>query len=252
MLEIRGLTKFFGGLEAVSNVDMTVQTGQIMGLIGPNGAGKTTFFNLLTGVIGPTRGSVIFEGEDITGKKPHNVAKKGMIRTFQATNIYPDFTVLDNIVLSCHLRPGVGFLETMLHTRSGRRKDREILDRSLAILREVGLDGLAHVTARNLAHGHKRTLGIAAALACGPKLLMLDEPLSGMNGEEVTETMKLITRLWEKGMTILLIEHNMRATMSLCHKIVVISFGKKIAEGTPEEIKAHPEVVKAYLGAGHA
>jgi len=116
MLEIRGLTKFFGGLEAVSNVDMTVQTGQIMGLIGPNGAGKTTFFNLLTGVIRPTRGSVIFEGEDITGKKPHNVAKKGMIRTFQATNIYPDFTVLDNIVLSCHLRPGVGFLETMLHT----------------------------------------------------------------------------------------------------------------------------------------
>ena len=167
MLEIKGLTKFFGGLEAVSNIDMTVQAGRIMGLIGPNGAGKTTVFNLLTGVIKPTRGSVIFEGEDITGEKPHNVARKGMIRTFQATNIYPDFTVLDNIILSCHLRPGVGFLETVLRTKSGRRKDREILERSHTILEEVGLDGLAHVTARSLAHGHKRTLGIAAALACG-------------------------------------------------------------------------------------
>jgi branched-chain amino acid transport system ATP-binding protein len=252
MLEVKGLTKFFGGLEAVSGIDMTVKAGQIMGLIGPNGAGKTTVFNLLTGVLKPTRGSITFEGEDIAGKKPHKVAKKGMIRTFQATNIYPDFTVLDNITLSCHLNPGVGSLESLLHTRSSRRKDGEILERSHAILREVGLEGLAQTSARNLAHGHKRTLGIACALACGPKLLMLDEPLGGMNGEEVTETMKLITRLWEKGLTVLLIEHNVRATMSLCHQIVVINFGKKIAEGIPEEIKAHPEVVKAYLGAGHA
>lgn len=252
MLEIRGLTKFFGGLEAVSEIDMTVKSGQIMGLIGPNGAGKTTLFNLLTGVLKPTRGSVMFRGEDITGKKPHKVAKKGMIRTFQATNIYPDFTVLDNIILSCHLKPGVGSLETVLHTGSSRRKDAEILGRSHVILAEVGLEGFAQTIARNLAHGHKRTLGIACALACDPKLLMLDEPLGGMNGEEVTETMKLITRLWEKGLTVLLIEHNMRATMSLCHHIVVINFGKKIAEGMPDEIKAHPEVVKAYLGTGHA
>jgi len=252
VLEIRGLTKFFGGLEAVSNIDMTVEAGRITGLIGPNGAGKTTVFNLLTGVLKPTRGNVRFEGLDITGMKPHNVAKRGMIRTFQSTNIYPDFTVLDNIILSCHLKPGVRVFETVLRTRSGRRKDREILERSHGILAEVGLDSLADVTARSLAHGHKRTLGIAAALAAEPKLLMLDEPLGGMNGEEVTETMKLITRLWEKGMTVLLIEHNMRATMALCHRIVVINFGKKIAEGAPEEIKAHPEVVKAYLGAGHA
>jgi len=252
MLEIRGLTKFFGGLEAVSNIDMTVEAGRITGLIGPNGAGKTTVFNLLTGVLKPTRGKVRFEDHDITGMKPHNVAKRGMIRTFQSTNIYPDFTVLDNIILSCHLKPGVKVFETVLRTRSGRRKDREILERSRGILAEVGLDSLADVTARNLAHGHKRTLGIAAALAAEPKLLMLDEPLGGMNGEEVTETMKLITRLWEKGMTVLLIEHNMRATMALCHRIVVINFGKKIAEGAPDEIKAHPEVVKAYLGAGHA
>ncbi len=252
MLEIKGLTKTFGGLEAVSGIDMTVKTGQIMGLIGPNGAGKTTIFNLLTGVLRPTRGSVRFEGQDITGMKAHNVAKKGMIRTFQAVNIYPDFTVLDNIVLSCHLKPGVRVFETILRTRSGRRKDGEIIERSQAILHEVGLDGLAHMTARNLAHGLKRTLGIAVALAAEPKLLMLDEPLGGMNGQEVTDTMKLIAKLWEKGITVLLIEHNMRATMALCHRIVAINFGKKIAEGSPEEIKANPEVVKAYLGAGHA
>jgi branched-chain amino acid transport system ATP-binding protein len=252
MLEVRGLTKFFGGLEAVSQIDMTVRAGEIMGLIGPNGAGKTTVFNLLSGVLRPTRGTLIFQGEDITGGKPHKVAKKGMIRTFQATNIYPDFTVLDNIILSCHLKPRVGSFETILHTRSSRRKDREILERSHAILHEVGLDGLAQVEARSLAHGHKRTLGIACALACDPKLLMLDEPLGGMNGQEVTETMKLITKLWEKGLTVLLIEHNMRATMSLCHRIVVINFGKKIAEGVPDEIKAHPDVIRAYLGAGHA
>jgi branched-chain amino acid transport system ATP-binding protein len=252
MLEIKGLTKFFGGLEAVSGIDMTVESGQITGLIGPNGAGKTTIFNLLTGVLRPTRGRVIFEGEDITGKKPHKVAKKGMIRTFQATNIYSNFTVLDNIVLSCHLKSGIGALQAVLHTRSSRRKDSEVLERSHAILQEVGLDGFARLVARNLAHGHKRILGIACALACDPKLLMLDEPLGGMNGIEVTETMKLITRLWEKGIAILLIEHNMRATMTLCHRIVVINFGKKIAEGAPDGIKAHPEVVKAYLGEGHS
>ena len=156
------------------------------------------------------------------------------------------------MVRSADVHRSVRVFETVLRTRSGRRKDLEILERSHAILREVGLDGLADVTARNLAHGHKRTLGIAAALACGPKLLMLDEPLGGMNGEEVTETMKLITRLREKGITVLLIEHNMHATMSLCHRIVVINFGRKIAEGVPDEIKAHPEVVKAYLGAGNA
>jgi branched-chain amino acid transport system ATP-binding protein len=251
MLEVKGLTKFFGGLEAVSHLDMTVQKGQITGLIGPNGAGKTTAFNLLTGVIKPTRGKVIFEEEEITGWKPHTVAKKGMIRTFQATNIYPDFTVLDNIVLSCHLKPGVSAVKAMLHTKSSRRKDSEVRDWSQAILDEVGLGPYARTMAKNLAHGHKRTLGIACALACDPKLLMLDEPLGGMNGEEVTETMELVTRLWEKGITVLLIEHNMRATMSLCHHILVINFGKKIAEGTPEEIKANPDVVKAYLGAGN-
>jgi branched-chain amino acid transport system ATP-binding protein len=250
MLEIEGLTKFFGGLAALSEVDMSVKPGEILGLIGPNGAGKTTFFNLVSGVLHPTKGRVLFEGNDITSKKTHTIAERGIVRTFQATNICPDFTVLKNILLSCYLKPKIGLLETVFHTPSSLRKEKEVLRRSQEILDLVGLNAMAGMTARNLAHGHKRILGIAIALAAEPKLLLLDEPLSGMNGEEVSETMRLIQRLWQSGITILLIEHNMRAAMSLCQRIVVLNFGKKIAEGSPEEIKENKEVIQAYLGAG--
>jgi branched-chain amino acid transport system ATP-binding protein len=249
MLKIERLTKYFGGLVAVSGLDMSVKSGDILGLIGPNGAGKTTFFNLVSGVLRPTQGRVIFEGTDITAKKPHYIAKKGIVRTFQAINICPDFTVLQNIVLSCHLKPKIGLLETVFHTASSRHKEKDILHRSQEILELVGLDTMADVTARYLAHGHKRILGIAIALAAEPKLLLLDEPLSGMNAEEVSETMRLIDKLWQRGTTILLIEHNMRAAMSLCQRIVVLNFGKKIAEGSPEEVKVNNEVIQAYLGA---
>jgi branched-chain amino acid transport system ATP-binding protein len=250
VLKVGGLTKYFGGLAAVSRLDMSMNRGDIMGLIGPNGAGKTTVFNLITGFLRPTEGQVVFEGRDITAKNPHHIATTGIVRTFQGNNIFPDFTVLQNVVLACHLKPGVGFFETVLHTPSSRRKDKDILHRSKAILELVGLDTLADVTAQSLAHGHKRILGIAIALASEPKLLLLDEPLSGMNAEEVSEAMKLINRLWQDGMTILLIEHNMRAAMSLCQRIVVLNFGKKIAEGSPDEIKGNREVIQAYLGAG--
>jgi branched-chain amino acid transport system ATP-binding protein len=248
MLEIEGLTKDFGGLRAVSEVDLKIQKGEIVGLIGPNGAGKTTFFNLVTGYIRPTKGQVMFEDRDITGKKPHTIAKLGLVRTFQQSNIFTDMTVLENLVLACHLKPGVGALETVFVTPGSRRKDALILQRSRAILKTAGLEDLAETKARNLAHGHKRMLGISIALATDPKLLMLDEPLSGMNGEEVTVTMGLIDRLWQSGLTILLIEHNMRAAMGLCKRIAVLNFGRKIAEGSPEEVKKNPDVVKAYLG----
>lgn len=250
MLEINGLTKYFGGLAAVGGLDMTMNLGNIMGLIGPNGAGKTTIFNLITGFLRPTKGQVVFEGRDITAKPPHEIATYGIVRTFQGDNLFPEFTVLQNVILACYLKPRVGFFETVFHTGRSRRKEKDILNRAHSLLEWVGLDKMADVAARNLPHGHKRILGIAIALAAEPKLLLLDEPLSGMNAEEVSETIKLIGRLWERGISILLIEHNMRAAMSLCQKIVVLNFGRKIAEGSPEQIKVNPEVIQAYLGSG--
>ena len=252
MLEINGLEKRFGGLTAVSDLDISINHGDIMGLIGPNGAGKTTVFNLITGFIRPTQGEVVMEGQDITSRSPHFIASKGIARTFQATNIFSDFTVLQNIILACHLKAKAGLIRPIFHSPGSRRKEGEALDRSRVILRQIGLEEMADVRAQNLAHGYKRVLGIGIALASEPKLLLLDEPLGGMNGEEVSETIRLIKGLWENGVTILLIEHNMRAAMSLCKRIVVLNFGRKIAEGSPEEIRENDKVIQAYLGSsGH-
>ena len=250
MLKIERLEKRFGGLNAVSNLDISINQGDIMGLIGPNGAGKTTVFNLITGYLKPTMGNVIFGSHDITGRSPHYIASKGIARTFQATNIFSEFTVLQNIVLASHLKSRTGFWRKVLHTPGSRHGENEILEKSRAILELVGLDEFANVTAQNLAHGHKRILGIAIALASEPKLLLLDEPLGGMNGEEVSETVRLIHKLWQENITILLIEHNMRAAMSLCKRIVVLNFGRKIVEGSPEEVKEDDRVIRAYLGSG--
>jgi branched-chain amino acid transport system ATP-binding protein len=250
MLQIKGLTKNFGGLAAVSQVDMSLQDGELVGLIGPNGAGKTTFFNLVTGYIRPTTGRVTFQDRNITGKNPDKIATMGVVRTFQGNNIFMDFTVQDNLVLACHLKPGVKFWETFFRTPSCKRKDGHILNRTREIMEITGLWDMANLKAGSLAHGHKRKLGIAIALACEPKLLLLDEPFSGMNAEEVDEAVALIRKLWQGGLSILLIEHNMRAAMSLCQRLFVLNFGRKIAEGTPDEIKANPDVIKAYLGTG--
>lgn len=248
MLEIKGLTKNFGGLCAVNSLDLNIQKGDFVGLIGPNGAGKTTVFNLVTGFIKPSMGKVIFEGKNITGNSPHSIAKKGIVRTFQADRTFPDFTVLQNIVAACYLDAKIELWEAAFHTRSAQKKEKYALKRATEITRFTGLDSMATVFARNLPHGYKRILGIAIALAARPKLLILDEPLSGMNGDEVTKAVELIKKIWNQETTILLIEHNMRAAMSLCKRIAVINFGKKMTEGTPEQIVKNQDVIKAYLG----
>jgi len=249
MLEIKGLTKHFGGLAAVDGLDLSINQGEMVGLIGPNGAGKTTVFNLITGFLRPTKGKIMFDGKDITGRKPHSIAGKGIVRTFQATSLFTDFTVLQNIIAACYLKPKVNFWEAALHMPSSNKKEQHILSRALEIMQFVGLDGVKDMPAGSLPHGHQRILGIAIAIAAEPKLLLIDEPVSGMNAEEVTEAVALIKRMWQRGATILLIEHNMRAAMSLCQRIAVLNFGRKIAEGSPEEIRENKDVIQAYLGA---
>ncbi|MCK4794080.1 MAG: ABC transporter ATP-binding protein [Desulfobacteraceae bacterium] len=248
MLELSSVTKYFGGLTAVNGLDLRINKGEIVGLIGPNGAGKTTLFSLITGALRVTKGKIRFEDKDITNKKPCSIAEQGIVRTFQETSLFPDFSVALNIVAACHLNPRIGFWESIFSTSQCRKKEEDVLKRAIEIMQFAGLLGVKDMTAKSLPHGHKRILGIAIALAANPKLLLLDEPLCGMNAEEVDRTRALIHRAWENGITILLIEHNMKAAMSLCQRIVALSFGKKIAEGSPEEIKKDSEVIQAYLG----
>lgn len=247
ILEIKELTKFFGGLKAVSNFNMYVNKGEIVGLIGPNGAGKTTIFNLMTGILRPTAGKIIFNGEDITGKKPHVVAELGIGRTFQLNPLLADFTVLDNIIASFNLRPKSSLLDICLNTATYRHNEADILNQSQEILKLVGLDKIRDEMAKNLPHGYQKMLGMGRAMAVKPKLLLLDEPLAGMNPDEIDFTMTAIARTRQKGVTIVLVEHNMEI-MNLCDRVIVINFGQKIAEGTPKEVREDKEVIQAYFG----
>jgi branched-chain amino acid transport system ATP-binding protein len=250
MLEISGLTKYFGGLAAVNELDLAISPGELVGLIGPNGAGKTTVFNLITGFLRPTKGKVVFNGRDVTGQKPHFIAKTGIVRTFQTITIFSHFSVLENVIAACYLQAKLNFAEALLHTSGSREKEERVLDRALEIVHFVGLDTPKDLPARSLPHGYKKILGIAISMAADPELLLLDEPLSGMNAEEVNRATALIKRIWEKGTTIFLIEHNMRAAMNLCQRIIVLETGRKIAEGSPEEVRANKKVIQAYLGTG--
>ncbi len=251
LLEIRGLTKNFGGLVAVNQFSMDVAEGQIVGLIGPNGAGKTTIFNLITGVLRATAGKVEFDNKDVTGKSPHTIASFGIGRTFQLTPLFTDFTTLENVVASYYLHPRSGFWEALLNTPNYRHNEAYALEQSLEILELVGLTKVKDERAKNLPHGYQKMLGIARALAVRPRLLMLDEPLGGMNTDEIAFTMDIMAKLRREGMTILVIEHNMQI-LDLCDHVVAINFGQKICEGTVEEVRNNPEVIKAYLGEQHA
>jgi branched-chain amino acid transport system ATP-binding protein len=250
LLETEGVTKQFGGLTAVNHLDAFVNEGEIVGLIGPNGAGKTTIFNLITGVLKPTSGKIIYDGTDITDLKPHKVAELGIGRTFQLNPLFANFTVLDNVVASFHLRPKSSLLQAYLNTPTYRRNEAYIAEQSLEILQLVGLDKVKDELAKNLPHGFQKMLGMARAMAVKPKLLLLDEPISGMNPDEIEFTMTAIKKTQEQGVTFVVVEHNMRI-MDLCDRVIVINFGQKIAEGLPKEVRGNKEVIQAYFGGEH-
>jgi len=251
LLDIQKVSMHFGGLKAIQDLDFTMEEGEIRGLIGPNGAGKTTLFNVISGVYIPTYGKFFFRGQDITKLRPHGTAKLGIVRTFQATTLYKHFTVLRNVMVGCHLNSSYSFFGSLFGTPGSLRHERENEHKSLEILEFLGLGKLKDELAINLPHGHQRALGIAIALAAQPVLLMLDEPVTGMNPEESAAMMKLIRKIRDRGITILLIEHDMKVVMGICEKITVLNFGEKIAEGTPEQIQKNPDVHEAYLGGEH-
>jgi branched-chain amino acid transport system ATP-binding protein len=250
LLELRGVTKRFGGLVAVDNVDLDVEEGEIRGIIGPNGAGKTTLFNLITGNYSVTGGRIKYNGEDITGLSPHEIASRGLVRTFQHTALFNEFTLQKNVSIACHLHAKVMLFGVVAHTPATQQTQRQAEERALEILEFMGLADLKDELAVNLPHGHQRSLGVAIGLAAEPKLLLLDEPVTGMNPAEKQHMVGLIRKVRDRGITIMLVEHDMRTVMGICEKISVLNFGKKIAEGSPEEIIHNQQVIEAYLGAG--
>ena len=250
LLELKGLTKNFGGLVAVNNLDFAVNKGDFVGLIGPNGARKTTVFNLITGILPPTSGKVVFKGEDITNLRPDQVVQRGVVRTFQLTNLFTNYSTLQNVLMAQSLHCQIGFWGALFNPPTTRHREEELHHRAMEILEVVGLVPLKDELAKNLPHGHQRALGIAIALATKPELLLLDEPVTGMNPDETFTMMTRIKKIRDTGVTVLLVEHDMKAVMGFCERIIVVSYGSRIAEGSPQEIKENKEVIEAYLGSG--
>ncbi|MFV2091826.1 MAG: ABC transporter ATP-binding protein [Hyphomicrobiales bacterium] len=248
ILQVANLTKSFGGLTAVDGLNFQVKKGAIHGLIGPNGAGKTTTFNMISGFYKPTMGDVLFKGDTITGLPMHEVARRGVVRTFQHSTLFAELTVLENALIGTHIEFRPSILAALTGRDGAARKAAKA--RACEALEFFGLSGFSGNLAGDLAHGHQRALGMAVALACNPEIVILDEPFTGMNPEETNQMMELMRKLRDSGVTILLVEHDMHAIMGLCDMITCMSFGRLLAEGGPAVIRNHPDVIKAYLGGG--
>ncbi len=251
VLTVKDLTRYFGGLAAVSDLSFDVAEGEIVSLIGPNGAGKTTVFNLITGAFLPTRGRISFAGADITGLRPHETTWKGIARTFQTTAIFAEETVLDNLIVGYRCRTRMGVWDAFLHTGRFREDERQSRRKAEEILEYIGLGERAGEPAGNVPQESQKRLAVGLALATEPKLLLLDEPVGGLAGEENAEMVALINKIRAGGISVLLIEHKMKVVMNISDRIVVLNYGKKIAEGPPETVSKNPEVIQAYLGAGY-
>ena len=252
LLSVRSISKRFGGLQAVDNVSFDVPRGAIKALIGPNGAGKTTLFNLLSGFLRPDRGSVVFDGAEVLGLMPHQIAARGMARTFQQIRLFPKMTVLDNILVGRHLHSRGGFVSCMLHLPFLRKEESGARETCREILEFLGMSGQADEEADRLPYGKQRIVELGRALACDPRILLLDEPAAGLNIRETVEVGKLISRIRERNVTVLLVEHDMSLVMDISDEIVVLSYGQKIAEDKPASIQKDPEVIQIYLGEGDA